>query len=296
MLRTIVLVAVVLGVTHAQNCGNPTVQPTLSRFNSLIDILSGKSERIVGGIEATPHSWPWQVVVQVGGGLCGGSIIDDDWIMTAAHCCVSQSGAVQRPSSFRVTAGEHNRNRATEPNAKQYLISKVIPHPLYNNDPVEQQDFCLLKTSTPITFNDHVKPVCLGEEGDEIVGKTCYVTGWGRTVDSQWAPTSPVLQQAAVNIDDRAACHRTYNNLRFPSPNQDIRLFISEDMLCASSNNKDSCQGDSGGPLVCLNARGTYNLVGVVSWGVGCAVPGIPGVYGKTSTALEWIASTLSSN
>ncbi|OQV17557.1 putative Chymotrypsinogen B [Hypsibius exemplaris] len=289
MLRHAILMALAFGIVAANmsGCGIPTVTPATSNLDILLDILQGKSPRIIGGTEAVPHSWPWQVVVLANGGLCGGSIINNRWVMTAGHCCTSW-GFTHRPSTVKVVAGEHNRARSGEPNAKTYSISRVIPHNLYRESrSVIEQDFCLLQTTETIAFNAHVSNVCLGEARDDIVGRRCHVTGWGWT--SYPGATASVLQQVAVNINDHADCDRRYRAI----PDEDYK--ITEDMICASAPGKDSCKGDSGGPLVCQNADGGFNLVGVVSWGHDCAVPGVPGVYAKTSTALDWIANIINS-
>jgi len=298
MFRQVVFVALALALTvvniiNADSCGNPAIKPSVAR-SELIELLSGKAPaKIIGGTEARPNSWPWQVSVQNAGGShrCGGSIINNQWILSAVHCCVDR-GITDSPLNVKIRVGSHNLRSSTESKARTYSVSKVIPHVGYTEHPVPDQDFCLYKTSEPIVFSNEVSPVCLGEPSDNVVGRKCWVTGWGKTVAAWWASGSNILRQVDVSIVDQNSCDAKYRSL--PPPNNG--LYVSDKMLCAAAAGKDSCQGDSGGPFVCQNADGSYNLVGVVSWGVGCAAPGIPGVYAKTSIALDWIASTISDN
>ncbi|OQV12710.1 putative Transmembrane protease serine 6 [Hypsibius exemplaris] len=261
-------------------CGQQTIPPNLSRFSGKIS-----SSRIVGGTEAKPNSWPWQVSLQQNGRhLCGGSLINSFWILTAAHCC----GQPQRPEIYTVRVGVHSLQNRTH--GRTYQLSKVIIHPQHQSHPVPEQDFCLLKTRQPVVFSDTVRPVCRAFESDGPIGRTCWVTGWGKTAASAWASGSDVLRQVDVVITEQLACDRKYKTI----PNE--KLYVSDKMICAEGGGKDSCQGDSGGPLVCQDAAGAYNLVGVVSWGYGCASPGFPGVYAKTATALAWITSSINAN
>ncbi|OWA52735.1 putative Ovochymase-2 [Hypsibius exemplaris] len=125
-------------------CGTPVNKPILS---------TKTGERIVGGIDARPHSWPWQIsMLSNGRHNCGGSIIDHHWVVTAAHCCTSG------PSTYKVRVGEHDiQDGQGEVNAWTYDVERVIQHPLYRSRE-QHDDICLLKTVLPIFFNDDVVP------------------------------------------------------------------------------------------------------------------------------------------
>ncbi|OWA52732.1 putative Ovochymase-1 [Hypsibius exemplaris] len=283
------------------SCGVPAVSP---------DVTTGISaEKIVGGIEAVPHSWPWQVSMlrPSGSHICGGSIIGNKWVLTAAHCCDASSD-----KRFKVRVGEHDISGGSEPNAKTYNVKRVVQHARYDGNTIEN-DVCLLELAEPILFNTHVSPICPGER-PVAAGTRCFVTGWGSTravgrnaassskeyfaqlFDSQDAgfksnlKTNGVravepLRQVDVRIHDWASCKNIYASQSRPAD-------ITEDMLCAMTTGKDSCQGDSGGPFVCRNADDNgWELVGVVSWGYGCAARGIPGVYASVDYFSDWIAS-----
>ncbi|OQV13671.1 putative Chymotrypsinogen 2, partial [Hypsibius exemplaris] len=276
-------------------CGTPVNKPILS---------TKTGERIVGGIDARPHSWPWQIsMLSNGRHNCGGSIIDHHWVVTAAHCCTSG------PSTYKVRVGEHDIvDGQGEVNAWTYDVERVIQHPLYQGRE-QHDDICLLKTVLPIFFNDDVFPVCLGSGTPPEVGTDCFTTGWGsqrqvispprmgeedeaevlqKEEDSKQDRVPNILQQVDLKVVDQAECARVYGSHSRP-------ITITPDMICGENPGKDSCQGDSGGPFVCMSRGNSsiWELVGVVSWGYGCASPGIPGVYARTSHFLDWIAETI---
>jgi len=275
---------VAVSVAWAVESRDPSIQEIINR-------LTGKTDgRIVGGVEAVPHSFPWQVALLSYDGAptagCGGSIINNNWILTAAHCC-GTPGRPIAPSSRKIRVGAHDL-RNQELNAKTYSLERVVQHPSYAGPPTYNNDFCLLKLSGSLTYSAEVSPIELG--GAET-GQTCTVTGWGRTTQRPGRLVGAIeprviqnrLRQVDVQVVDQAECSRIYNG------------YIKPEAICGRAPGKDSCQGDSGGPFVCRSsADAAYKLVGVVSWGYGCADPKYPGVYARTTTAEQWIADTIS--
>ncbi|OQV19488.1 putative Ovochymase-1 [Hypsibius exemplaris] len=278
-----------------RGCGTPVFPP-------LVSTKSG--ERIVGGVEAKPHSWPWQISMLFNGNhRCGGSIIDHHWIVTAAHCHAGDD-----MSAYKVRVGEHDIEGDAEMNAWSYDVELFILHQRYEADAPYSSDIALLKTKMPIFFNDHVHPVCLGSALPPPVGTTCFTTGWGST-EQRPARTmqegalkdhknihrdtkvGDPLRQVDIKIVDPAVCVATYAAQNDPA-------VITADMICGYNDGKDSCQGDSGGPFVCSTQANpnVWELVGVVSWGYGCASEGVPGVYARTSHFLDWISETIVAN
>jgi len=243
---------------NGMNCGLPT-------------ILSDPSTQIVGGHEATPGSWPWQASLkQLGTHVCGGSLIDDKWILTAAHCIGSGPGV---PSSWTVVLGDHNL-RFNEGPEQEFNVARIIKHENYN-DFTMYNDVALFELTRPVQMTGEVQPVCLATE--YITNGMCTITGWG---DTEGTGDSWKLQEAEVPIISNTVCQDKYS-----------KPGISAGMLCAGydQGGVDACQGDSGGPLVVKDLTGRWYQHGVTSWGSGCAEPDYPGVYTRVSEYYDWI-------
>uniref|UniRef100_A0A8B9LMG3 trypsin n=1 Tax=Astyanax mexicanus TaxID=7994 RepID=A0A8B9LMG3_ASTMX len=241
----------------------------LLRFSSCLLAAAPLDDKIVGGYECKPHSQPWQATLNTGYHFCGGSLIRDQWVISAAHCWVS-------PYAQIVILGEHHiwEFEGTE----QYMaVDAIYWHQSYDYQTLDF-DIMLMKLAHPVTVNQFVKPVALPSRCP-TPGEMCVVSGWGNIYsDSVFNPFN--LQCLDIPIISHEVCERSY-------PGQ-----ITNNMVCAGylEGGKDSCQGDSGGPLVCSGA-----LQGIVSWGYGCAQPNYPGVYTKVCSLLPWINEILSS-
>uniref|UniRef100_A0A8C6S1J1 trypsin n=1 Tax=Nannospalax galili TaxID=1026970 RepID=A0A8C6S1J1_NANGA len=225
-------------------------------------------DKIVGGYTCQKNSIPYQVSLNSGYHFCGGSLINSQWVVSAAHCYKSR---------IQVRLGEHNIN-VVEGNEQFITASKIIRHPSYSSKTLDN-DIMLIKLSSPVTVNARVAPVSL-PTSCAPAGTQCLISGWGNTL-SNGVNNPDLLQCLDAPLLSQSACEAAY-------PGQ-----ITKNMVCAGflEGGKDSCQGDSGGPVVCKG-----QLQGVVSWGYGCAQKGLPGVYTKVCNYVNWIQSTIAAN
>jgi len=235
-------------------------------------------QKIVGGEETLENEYPWQVGV-LSDYLCGGTLISDQWVLTAAHCTVGQTA-----SDFTVRLGYHDLYNAPGTGSIAADVCQIINHPDYNVAASTDYDFALLKLNTTINFNNYptIRPACLpSDPTEDFAGNTATVSGWGTLSSGGSSPQK--LQSVEVDVITNAECTT--------SPNLYDDHRITDSMLCAARDGKDSCQGDSGGPLVTQDSDGNYVLIGVVSWGIGCALDGYPGVYGRVTHVMDWISA-----
>lgn len=238
-------------------------------------------EYIVGGRNARQGELPWQVSVRYyNSHFCGGIIMNDQWIITAAHCVKGD-----RPSTLRVVVGEHDRSRSSSASRVIHGVSGIFVHEQYDTAASYDADIALLKLSSRINFNDDVQPACPPQRNNLYVGDVSTVSGWGALRSGSNSLPS-ILQTVNVPVTSNQVCRNVMRNT------------ITEGMVCAGNIPEyefDSCQGDSGGPLVVKNANSRFEIVGVVSWGYGCA-SGTPGVYARVSHYLDWINQKVASN
>jgi len=238
---------------------------------------SGNS-KIVGGEDATDGEFPFQVALWTGFfGInmftCGGSVLNENYVITAGHCCTGTA------DSYNVVAG--GTSLYFPQDTKQEVgVTEVIQHEDYNGNTV-LNDICLLKLAKPLEWTETVQPVTLPAAGLNFTdGDQFIVSGWGATSEGGiFLPNQ--LQKVTVPYVDDQTCDDAYGGNA-----------VDETMVCAGdieNGGIDSCQGDSGGPMVLASDKKT--LVGVVSWGQGCARPGYPGVYTEVSYFLDWLAA-----
>nr|XP_022909832.1 brachyurin-like [Onthophagus taurus] len=234
--------------------------------------------RIVGGEEAVPNSLPYQVGLLVtfdeGTYFCGGSLISPRHVLTAAHCTES---LLSRPLEIEVRLGAH---RIQETGGQVIMrTTSYITHPDWLPS-LLRSDIAIVNLPSTVTLTDNIQPVRLpsrSDIGNDIVGTTARISGWGLTSDSS-TTISPTLREASVDVMSIAAC-------RFAMRWWEIAI-IAESHLCTSGDGgRGICSGDSGGPVV-SNDR----LIGVAAFGLvnGCEL-GLPSIHTRVSTFLDWI-------
>lgn len=237
--------------------------------------------RIVGGGSSSAGSWPWQVALYKEGDYqCGGALINDRWILSAAHCFYHA-----QDEYWVARIGATRRGSFPSPYEQVLRLDYISLHPDYIDNGFIN-DIAMLRLEKSVTFSDYVRPVCL-PEAEPKSGTSCTVTGWGQLFEIERI-FPDTLQEVQLPVISTEECRR--KTLFLP-------LYrITAGMLCAGvkDGGRDACLGDSGGPLVCSGSDNKYTLHGITSNGYGCARPGRPGVYTKVHHYLPWIQHIIS--
>ncbi|XP_036595467.1 tryptase-like [Trichosurus vulpecula] len=242
---------------------------------------------IAGGEEAPEKEWPWQVSLRMKykreeyvlwKHICGGSLINPQWILTAASCFPNIK---QAPSSYRIQLRQ--QHLYYEDNL--LLISEIVVHSNFTFK-IKGADIALIKLQEPVQFSSQVQPIKLPAASQDFSNTECWVTGWGYISIKESLPPPFGLRQLQVSVLDNHDCDQLYH--KFSIVAESIRM-IPEDMICAGESNRDICEEDSGDPLVC-KVEDSWFQVGVASWVEKCGSSSIrPGVYTNVSKYLDWI-------
>ncbi|XP_008826384.1 serine protease 55 [Nannospalax galili] len=230
--------------------------------------------RIIGGQEAKVGEFPWQVSIQERNKhFCGGSILSEWWILSAAHCFYSGEFL---PTELRVALGTNDlTNLPTE-----LQVISVVWHKDFERLTMDS-DIALLLLASPITFSGLTVPICMPPQPAPSRWHECWVAGWGMTNSVDKNSMTTDLMKVPMLIIDWEECSQIFPKL-------------TQNMLCAAYENEnesyDACQGDSGGPLVCNIKPGSkWYQVGIISWGRGCGQKGFPGIYTLLENYTLWI-------
>ncbi|XP_054283165.1 trypsin-1-like [Macrosteles quadrilineatus] len=239
--------------------------------------------RIVGGETATKGEFPWLVsLTKNGGHFCGGTLVNKHWVLTAAHCLCSGTDTLGT-TGLRVTLSQHNLLQGGD---LRLPVTKVILHPDFRCASYDS-DLALLRLGAAAPWSSGVLPACFSDPTAE----EATVAGWGWTEEnSSKGKRANVLRKVRLSIVDNMLCQEWYLS-------QGKALRVQDSQLCAGveAGGKDACWADSGGPLM-VGEEGEMAVVGVVSTGVGCARPRLPGLYTRVATFLKWMNSTMVEN
>lgn len=259
-------------------------------------VAGGSREpRIVGGNSTYEGEFPWAVSIQRHGNHhCGGVIVARRWILTAAHCVRSQlvGNLVVRTGGSTLARSPNHLGSHLE---RDYVVDQVVMHgdfSRYDNLTASQMkssantnnaDIALLRLKQEIHWNELAWPVCFPpKEAGNFSGHDAVVIGWGK-LNEKSEEFSNELQKVKLSIIDNKVCQNWFRQAGREMP-------IDDRVICAGFKNggKDACHGDSGGPLL-SKINGHYAVVGVVSTGIGCARPLLPGLYSRVSSYINWI-------
>ncbi|XP_025840134.2 putative serine protease 42 [Vulpes vulpes] len=267
--------------TRPPATSRPREAAILSQLVELVPGCGQVTAKILGGEAAEEGKWPWQVSLRINQKhVCGGSLITQQWVLTAGHCILSH---------FSYTVKMGDRSIYEENTSVVVPIRNVIVHPQLSVIGTIQKDLALLQLLYPVNFSMTIQPICIPQKTFQVeAGTTCWVTGWGRQEEYGSKLVARILQEVDQDIIHHKRCNEMIQKAM--TTNKSVVL---EGMICGyKAAGKDSCQGDSGGPLVC-KFQDTWVQVGIVSWGFGCGRRNVPGVYTNIASYAEWIVNVM---
>lgn len=269
----------------------PKCVPTCGDMGSFNYSRDFCRKRIVGGQNAPKGAYPWHVLITKSGDItCGGSLLNDRWVLTAAHCVKGKdTGEIVDLNTLQIFTGLHRIRRMNSSSVQKRRVVQITIHKHFDFILFES-DLALLKLDRDLRMTRYVRPVCLPETSAQrdlmTPGTFGRVVGWGyKVTHASSSPFADTLKEICIPTTTNEICQRAF---------EDENYKVTPKMLCAGqpSGGKDSCQGDSGGGLVFLEPDSKkWTLGGVVSWGSsrGCGLKNKYGVYVRVTEFVSWI-------
>lgn len=280
--------------------------------------------KIVGGVPAARGAYPFQVALFTtangkDGAMCGGSLLNMKWVLTAAHCVTK---AAERDAPYAASMVNVFAGGVAFGEGDRVKAARIIVHPQYTSRGLTVNDIALLELERPVNASSGAKPITLASGANDYSnGTPVKLLGWGKTTEGG-ATSNKALLELNISVIDRKLCNQSIveyraiqsidafklaqKNLRFSNDTLKALLttaiqaappVVSDTTICAGdmAGGKDACQGDSGGPLF-VTSEGRYVQIGIVSWGEGCARPKLPTIYTRVASHADWIKKAVAGN
>ncbi|GAU88613.1 hypothetical protein RvY_01282 [Ramazzottius varieornatus] len=271
----IVVISACISIAQSQFCGRA---PPIAQA------------RIVGGQRAFFGQIPWQVSIQAfGTHFCGAAILNDRWIITAAHCAsaVQQNQLQLVIGALDITKFDAFLQMIPE---QRFGADRVILNENFNRRQL-LFDIALIRLDGRINFNGQAQPVCLPQQGEDFVGSMGLISGWGKLGEND-VGSSAQMNFVQLPVMMNRDCQMMFSNRDPPQ-----KVIIRNEWICAGfrEGGRDACQGDSGGPMTVFK-NGVWELAGIVSGGFGCARANSPGIFTRVASFVDWINQKIAAN